>query len=79
MQRFGNALVRSGQLVLKQEKYAKDFRPIDEACTCPTCKNYTRAHLHCIVGKEQLACHLLTVHNIAFQVRDVHVFCAITE
>ncbi|EGD74933.1 queuine tRNA-ribosyltransferase 1 [Salpingoeca rosetta] len=65
--RFGHALVRNGQLVLKQKKFANDFRPISETCTCSTCRDYTRAHLHCIVNKEPVACHLLTVHNIAFQ------------
>ena len=25
-----------------------DFRPIDEDCSCSTCKNYTRAYLHTI-------------------------------
>ena len=68
MQRFGNALVRSGQLVLRQAKYAKDTRPIDEDCSCPTCQHYTRAYLHSIVNREELACHLVSMHNIAFQV-----------
>lgn len=30
-------------------------------------KNYTRAYLHTIVQKEAVACHLLTIHNIAYQ------------
>eukprot|EP00056_Hartaetosiga_gracilis_P020119 m.17646 g.17646 ORF g.17646 m.17646 type:complete len:423 (+) comp8178_c0_seq2:61-1329(+) len=67
--RFGNALHPTGQLILKQKKYQKDFRPINEECECPTCKNYTRAYLHSIVGKTTVACHLLTVHNIAYQLQ----------
>lgn len=67
-QRFGNALVSTGQLSLKQKKYAKDLRPISETCSCPTCKAYTRAYLHQIVTREPLACHLVSVHNIAYQV-----------
>ncbi|XP_069688477.1 queuine tRNA-ribosyltransferase catalytic subunit [Periplaneta americana] len=67
--RFGCALVSNGQLNLKQKNYAKDFRPIDEECDCSTCKRYTRAYLHSIVTVETVACHLLSVHNIAYQLR----------
>ncbi|KAK2577326.1 hypothetical protein KPH14_003455 [Odynerus spinipes] len=67
--RFGCALVRTGQLNLKQNQYSKDMRPIDESCPCSTCKTYTRAYLHEIVTIETVACHLLTVHNIAFQMK----------
>ncbi|XP_021921473.1 queuine tRNA-ribosyltransferase catalytic subunit isoform X2 [Zootermopsis nevadensis] len=67
--RFGCALTCSGQLNLKQKKYAKDFQPIDEGCDCSTCERYTRAYLHTIVTVEPVACHLLSVHNIAYQLR----------
>lgn len=65
--RFGCALVRTGQLNLKQEQYTNDKRPIDDKCDCSTCEKYNRAYLHQIVTVETVACHLLTVHNIAFQ------------
>ncbi|VVC91877.1 unnamed protein product [Leptidea sinapis] len=67
--RFGCALTNKGQLNLKQNQYATDLNPIDENCTCSTCRNYTRAYLHCIVSVETVACHLISVHNIAFQMR----------
>jgi len=69
--RFGTALVfdHPGELVLKKSQYKMDFRPIDENCPCSTCKNYTRAYLHTIVTKEASACHLLSVHNVAHQLR----------
>ncbi|XP_031833295.1 tRNA-guanine transglycosylase isoform X2 [Nomia melanderi] len=67
--RFGCALIRTGQLNLKQIQYQKDTRPIDEECNCSTCKTYTRAYLHHIVTVETAACHLLSIHNIAFQMR----------
>ncbi|XP_033643260.1 queuine tRNA-ribosyltransferase catalytic subunit 1-like isoform X2 [Asterias rubens] len=72
--RFGSALVRSGQLQLQNKQYAKDFRPIDENCRCSTCLNYTRAYLHSIAGKETVACQIISVHNIKFQMdlmRDI--------
>lgn len=59
----------TGQLNLKQQKYKKDFGPIDDKCTCSTCKTYTRAYLHGIVTVHPVACNLLTVHNVAFQLR----------
>lgn len=67
--RFGTALVLDspGELILKKAKYKMDFRPIDEDCSCSTCKNYTRAYLHTIVTKEASACHLLSIHNVAHQ------------
>ncbi|KAJ8688223.1 hypothetical protein QAD02_024018 [Eretmocerus hayati] len=67
--RFGCALVQTGQLNLKQGQYSTDLRPIDETCTCSTCKTYNRSYIHQIVTVETVACHLLTVHNIAFQMR----------
>jgi len=68
-QRFGCALVRTGQLNLKHAQYKKDARPIDESCECNTCKTHTRAYLHQIATVETVSCHLLTVHNIAFQMK----------
>ncbi|KAI9223382.1 tRNA-guanine(15) transglycosylase-like protein [Blastocladiella britannica] len=65
--RFGNALVPWGTMSLKNAQFASDHRPIDPTCPCPTCARYTRAYLHRIVTRETTACHLLTVHNIAYQ------------
>eukprot|EP01133_Synstelium_polycarpum_P005281 gene5281-6119_t len=65
--RFGTALVLSGSLNLKSAEYANDFRPIEDDCTCMVCKNYTRAYLHVVAGKESIGGQLLTYHNVAFQ------------
>lgn len=67
--RFGCALTMTKQLNLKQQLYKYDFTPIDKDCTCTTCKTYTRAYLHGITTHHPVACNLLTVHNIAFQMR----------
>jgi tRNA-guanine family transglycosylase len=69
LQRFGTALVDTGQLALRQRIFEADFTPIDAACECYTCKNYTRAYLHTIVNREAVASQLLSIHNVAFQVR----------
>jgi queuine tRNA-ribosyltransferase len=52
---------------IKKQEFAEDARPIDEACTCPTCRRYTRAYLrHLFASGEPLAATLLSVHNLAF-------------
>lgn len=71
-QRFGVALRRDGQLKLHQAKFKKDFQPIDENCDCSTCKHYTRAYLSHIVRLEAVGASLLTIHNVAFQVFNIH-------
>ncbi|XP_073994957.1 tRNA-guanine transglycosylase isoform X2 [Rhodnius prolixus] len=67
--RFGCGLVDTGQINLKQKKYAKDYCPIQDDCECTTCRRYTRAYLHTIVTVETVACHLLTVHNVHYQMK----------
>lgn len=67
--RFGCALVKSGQLNLKNATFAKDFRPVDSECPCSCCRNYTRAYLHVLANTEPAACNILTVHNVAYQLR----------
>ncbi|KAK3857653.1 hypothetical protein Pcinc_036106 [Petrolisthes cinctipes] len=67
--RFGCALIDGGQLNLKNREFAVDFRPIDDTCSCSTCTHYTRAYIHTIVTKYPVACHLLSVHNVAYQMR----------
>lgn len=66
--RFGCALVRNGQLNLKQKKYAADTEPIDRRCKCSTCKTYTRAFIHCMID-DILASNLITIHNVFFQLQ----------
>ncbi len=65
--RFGMALTRHGNLPLKHSRFKDDHAPIDRECTCLTCQRYTRAYLHMIASKETVGCHLLTIHNLAFQ------------
>ncbi len=52
---------------ITNEKYKKDFGPIDKNCDCYTCKNFTRAYLrHLFAVGEPLAGKLATVHNLKF-------------
>ena len=45
----------------------QDFTPICGTCKCTTCRQYTRAYLHSIVKDQAVACHLISVHNVAYQ------------
>ncbi|KAJ1972774.1 Queuine tRNA-ribosyltransferase catalytic subunit 1 [Dimargaris xerosporica] len=67
--RFGHALTRSGGITLKYGRYHTDYAPIEADCHCHTCRNYTRAHLVTLVNKETVGCHLISIHNIAYQMR----------
>ncbi|KAJ8038409.1 Queuine tRNA-ribosyltransferase catalytic subunit 1 [Holothuria leucospilota] len=66
--RFGSALIDSGQLNLKSKSFSCDFQPVDDQCSCFTCQNHSRAYLHCII-QEAVSAQLLSIHNIAFQMR----------
>lgn len=59
------AMTRTGRINLMNAVNARDPRPIDEACGCYTCQNFTRAYLrHLIIAKEMLAATLISIHNL---------------
>lgn len=64
--RHNAVFTRKGErLNLVNAPYARDFNPIDEVCTCYTCRNFSRAYLrHLIVVKEMLSATLLSIHNL---------------
>ncbi|MDO8880792.1 MAG: tRNA guanosine(34) transglycosylase Tgt [Coriobacteriia bacterium] len=63
--RTGTAFSSEGRMNLKNAKYARDFGPLDPACSCLVCTTYTRAYLrHLVTVKEMLGATLLSVHNL---------------
>ena len=65
--RHGTLMTSVGRLNIRNQKYEKDFKPLDEECDCYTCKNYTRAYLrHLIRCNEGLGMRLLSIHNLHF-------------
>src|SRR5699024_4998656 len=65
--RNGTCMTSNGRLVVRNAKYARDFSPIDENCSCHTCKNYSRAYNpHLINTNVILGFRLTTYHNLYF-------------
>ncbi len=63
--RHHSAFSPEGRLNLMNAAFARDHRPIDERCSCYTCRTFTRAYLrHLIMAKELLAGTLLSIHNL---------------
>ncbi|KAF1813251.1 queuine tRNA-ribosyltransferase [Eremomyces bilateralis CBS 781.70] len=71
--RWGNAATSSGTLNLKHGNYANDFSPIEEGCTCISCRpksagglGISRAYIYHLAGKETAGAHLLSIHNVHY-------------
>lgn len=63
--RHSAAMTLTGRLNLLNAAFARDPQPIDAACACYTCQNFSRAYLrHLIAAKEMLASTLISIHNI---------------
>ncbi|MES2473534.1 MAG: tRNA guanosine(34) transglycosylase Tgt [Pseudomonadota bacterium] len=65
--RNGQAFTRAGALNLKNARFAEDPAPLDDACACPACRQFSRAYLHHTVKSgEIIAAMLLTWHNLTY-------------
>ena len=65
--RNGSLFTTAGIVRIRNSKYSRDFTPLDSACTCYTCQNFTRAYLrHLHVENEILGSQLHTLHNLHF-------------
>lgn len=70
--RTSAVMTLDGRVNLTNNKYQRQFSPIDEACDCYTCANYTAAYVsHLFRSKEMSAATLATIHNERFIVRLV--------
>ena len=65
--RTGQAWTHRGQVNIKNARHQDDPRPLDENCTCPACRNYSRAYLHHVSkAQEIIASMLMTWHNLHY-------------
>lgn len=69
--RNGMLFTSQGRVVIKNSQYREDHRPLDEQCTCYTCRHYSRAYLrHLFQCREILAYQLNSIHNL-------HYYCTL--
>jgi len=67
--RNGTLFTSRGKMSIKQAQYAEDGKPVDEACSCYTCRHYSRAYLrHLYLANEILSSRLNTIHNIYYYI-----------
>ena len=65
--RNGQLFTRQGTLNISNARFRLDRGPIDDTCTCPVCRHYSRAYLrHLYKSRELLAYRLNTIHNLYY-------------
>ena len=73
--RNGTLFTSHGRVNMKNNRHITDKSPLDAACPCYTCTNFTRGFLrHLFMAGEITAMRLLSLHNLTFYLsimRDV--------
>lgn len=65
--RHGHLFTSNGTINLNNNKYERDFTPVDEQCGCPVCRRHTRAYIrHLLKADEMLGHRLCVMHNLWF-------------
>jgi queuine tRNA-ribosyltransferase len=65
--RNGWLFTRSGDVKIRNAQHRDDPRPLDEACACYGCRNFSRAYLHHLQrANEILGARLNTIHNLHY-------------
>jgi queuine tRNA-ribosyltransferase len=79
--RNGWLYTSEGVVKLRNARYRDEVRPLDPACDCYTCRNFTRAYLHHLQRvNEILGSRLNTLHNLHYYQRLMHeIHTAIAE
>lgn len=70
--RHGTLLHARGKIKITSGKYAHAFMPIDDSCSCYTCKNYTLSYLHHLFKAHELSAYTLaSIHNTFHMVQKM--------
>ena len=65
--RTGSALTATGRLNLRNARFARDPRPLEEGCSCSACSRFSRAYIRHLINQEELlGLRLLSLHNLHF-------------
>jgi len=68
--RNGWLFTRFGDLKLRNARYRTDLDPVEPGCSCPACRQFSRAYLHHLQRvNEILGARLNTLHNLHFYLR----------
>jgi queuine tRNA-ribosyltransferase len=63
--RNGYLFTGQGRVIIKQAQYKEDPLPVDESCSCYTCRHFSRAYLrHLFLAGEMTFSTLATLHNL---------------
>jgi queuine tRNA-ribosyltransferase len=65
--RNGQLFTSEGTLNIRNSRFQSDLGPIDPACDCYACRNYSRAYVrHLQQCNEILGARLATIHNLRY-------------
>jgi queuine tRNA-ribosyltransferase len=65
--RNGSAFTSQGKVTVRNGAFSHDQTPLDPACSCYCCRNFTRSYLrHLFNTGEILGCRLVSYHNLFF-------------
>lgn len=65
--RNGTAYTWAGTVNLKNACHTQAKGPIEEGCTCPACREFSRSYIrHLLKAEEILGLRLVTLHNLHF-------------
>ena len=65
--RNAQLFVGAGVVKIRNERYERDYGPIEPGCDCYACRRFSRAYLrHLTLRKEALAAVLGTIHNLRY-------------
>jgi len=68
--RNGSAYTPDGPINIRNAGFREDAGPLDPACDCETCREYSRGYLrHLFTADELLGLRLLSLHNVRFLIR----------
>jgi queuine tRNA-ribosyltransferase len=67
MARNGTVMTSEGRLIIRDNKFSRDYEPIDRKCGCYACANFSRAYIrHLIKANEVFGIRLTTIHNLYY-------------
>ena len=65
--RNGTLYTSHGKVNIKRREYAEDDSPLDPACSCYTCRTFSKAYLrHLYTAGELLSFRLNSLHNLTY-------------